>query len=60
VTPHLDVVARLGQPVQCPQCRMWFEPHTYAVKNRQILCWCDNWLDIFYVEYVIEELGVLR
>jgi hypothetical protein len=59
---HFTVVVRRGEPARCPQCGMWVEPHTEhpTTSVRIIHCWCDNWLDIAYVNYVIEELGVLR
>lgn len=59
MSQHLEVVVSAGMPAQCPQCRMWFEPHAYTRTFRSILCWCDNWVDIFYVDYVIEEIGFL-
>lgn len=58
---HLEVVVPFGRPAQCPECGMWVEPsRAYNSANtsgyRSVLCWCDNWLDIHYVQYVITEL----
>jgi hypothetical protein len=56
---RLTVVARIGEPVQCPCCGMWVESSPIT-KSRMVVCWCDHYLDIYYVSYVINELGVLR
>lgn len=52
---HFSVVVRRGDVARCPQCGMWVES-IYPSIYRQIHCWCDNWLEITYVEYVINEL----
>jgi hypothetical protein len=52
---HLLVCARMGNAVSCPHCGMWVEPSPIA-KKRMIYCWCGLYLDIYYVDYVIEEL----
>lgn len=56
LSEHLTVTARFGHAACCPCCGMWVEPSPVA-KRRMIYCWCDHYLDIYYVDYVIEELA---
>lgn len=59
MTRHLPVCVQRGKPARCPQCGMWVEPQARdtLASYRSIFCWCENWLDISYVDYVIDELG---
>lgn len=58
MTPHHEVVTLAWKPVACPNCGYWWEPSITAIGERMVLCICDEWLDIYYVRYVIDELGL--